>query len=257
MNGSFWRGAVLAPAMALVAGGLLAGSTNAHDIRIATEGTFAPFNYIDHSGNRAGFDVDISYALCKFLGATRDIVQKDWGVLIPGLNDDEYEEIIASMSITAERELLVDFFLPYYPNLRTFVGKKNRQLSTSLGEFDGNSVGVFRSTVSSDYVNAAYADVVSNELLVTQDDALAALIVDEIDLVLGDNLSIYDWLRTVVGQKHAFVCEFLDINDLIGIPIRKTDCDLPDRFNETPNEIIKNGKYQKINAKYFPVSFYF
>ena len=41
-----------------------------------------------------------------------------------------------------------------------------------------------------------------------------------------------------------------------GIAVRKTDPDLRDKFNAALKEILADGTYQKINAKYFPFSIY-
>jgi ABC-type amino acid transport substrate-binding protein len=257
MDQYFWCKRKVTPAVFL--GTLLfsAAPSHAQDLRIATEGYYAPFNYIDDAGELAGFDVDISNALCAIMEMTCEIVQNDWDVLIPGLTGNEYDAIIASMSITAERKELVDFTLPYYSNMLTFVGNKEGQLSVSNDGMSGRSVGALVNTVSSDYLNSNYADIVTVELYDTQNDALNALVAGEIDLVLGDNLPIYAWLQTDQGNDHEFIGEFIDINDRISIAVRQTDGDLLDKFNGALIEIIENGTYQEINAKYFPFSIYF
>lgn len=161
------------------------------------------------------------------------------------------------MSITAEREELVAFTLPYYSNMLTFVAKRGRDIAISNDGLSGKSVGSLRSTVSSEYLQTNYADVVSIELYDTEDDALADLVAGSIDLVLGDNLPIYAWLQTDVGKEHAFVGEFIDINDRISIAVRNSEGALLNSLNEALIEIIENGTYQEINAKYFPFSIYF
>ncbi len=234
-----------------------ATTASAQDLRIATEGFYAPFNYIDDSGNLAGFDVDIANALCDELGKSCKIVQNDWDALIPGLNDNAYDVIVASMSITAEREEQVAFTLPYYSNMLTFVGKSDSGITISKEALNGKSVGTLRSTVSSDYLESTYADDVQIQLYDTQEDALTDLEAGKLDLVLGDNLPLYSWLQTEQGQAHQFVGEFIDINDRISIAVRKSDFDLLDQLNGALIEIIENGTYQDINAKYFPFSIYF
>jgi ABC-type amino acid transport substrate-binding protein len=257
MNCLFWRSMKFAPTVFL--GTLLfsAAPSYAQDLRIATEGYYAPFNYVDDAGDLAGFDVDISNALCAIIEISCEIVQNDWGALIPDLLGNEYDAIIASMSITAEREELVNFTIPYYSNMLTFVGKKDGRLSVTNDGLSGKSVGALVGTVSSDYLSSNYADIVTVELYDTQDDALTALFAGEIDLVLGDNLPIYSWLQTDQGNDHEFIGEFIDINDRISIAVRQTDGDLLDKFNGALIEIIENGTYQEINAKYFPFSIYF
>ena len=229
----------------------------AADLRIATEGYYAPFNYIDEAGNLAGFDIDIARALCASMQVECDIVRNDWDALIPGLRANEYDLIVASMSITAEREEKVAFSLPYYTNMLTFIGKRDQGLKLSDDALRGKKVGVLRSTVSSQYLEDTYADLVEVQLYDTQDQALSDLAGGAVDLVLGDNLPSYSWLQTDAGRAHEFVGEFIDINDRIGIAARKDALDLIDQVNEALIELIDNGTYQEINAKYFPFSIYF
>lgn len=233
------------------------GDASAQGLKIASEGYYAPFNFIDENGDLAGFDIDIANALCDAMGESCELVQNDWDSLIPGLVDKQYDAIVASMSITPEREEVVAFTLPYYSNMLTFVGKTGVHTDVSPSGVKGKSVGVLRSTVSSSYLEAEFGDVVNITLFDTQEDALTGLVSGDVDLVLGDNLPSYDWLQSEKGQGHEFVGEFIDINDRIGIAVRQDDPELLDKLNGALIEIIENGTYQEINAKYFPFSIYF
>lgn len=237
--------------------GIASGPAFAQDLRIATEGYYAPFNYFDDNGQLAGFDVDVSMALCQVMQTSCEIVQNEWDDLIPGLNDNQYDVIVASMSITAEREEQVGFTVPYYSNMLSFLGRKNSNIEISPDGIAGKKVGTLRNTVSSSYLQDNYAGVVDIHLYDTQEDALVDLEARTLDLVLGDNLPSYDWLQTDAGQDHEFIGEFIDIDDRIGIAVRKSDPDLLDDLNGALIEIIENGTYQEINAKYFPFSIYF
>ena len=72
----------------------------ADKITIATEGAWAPFNFIDANGEPQGFDVDIAKALCVKMNKECDIVKLDFDGLIPGLKVKKYDAISASISIT-------------------------------------------------------------------------------------------------------------------------------------------------------------
>ena len=66
----------------------------------------------------------------------------------------------------------------------------------------------------------------------------------------------YDWLKTSGnGGKFEFKGESFKKEDEIGIAVRKGD-DLKDKFNVALAEILADGTYEKINAKYFPFSIY-
>lgn len=226
-------------------------------IRIATEGYYAPFNYFDENGKLAGFDVDIGEALCKKMEADCEFVQQDWDNLIPSLMEGEYDVIVASMSITEEREKKVSFTIPYYSNMLTFIGKQNSGIEISDEGLESKSVGTLRSTVSADYLEEYYSGIVNIRLYDTQDAALDDLAAGKLDLVLGDNLPSYSWLQTDAGQDHEFIGEFIDINDRISIAVRKDDDALREKLDQALIAILEDGTYQEINAKYFPFSIYF
>ena len=232
-------------------------ATAGDKIRIATEGYYAPFNYFDKDGKLAGFDVDIGAALCEKMEADCELVQEDWDALIPSLLEKKFDVIVASMSITAEREELVSFTLPYYSNMLTFIGRKNSGIVISDKGLESKSVGTLRNTVSADYLEQHYKEVVNIRLYDTQDLALEDLAAGKLDLVLGDNLPSYSWLQTDAGKNHEFVGEFIDIDDRIGIAVRKGDGALREKLNQALIAILEDGTYQDINEKYFPFSIYF
>ena len=236
---------------------LSASAAQAQSLRIATEGFYAPFNSFAEDGQLVGFDIDIANALCETIGVDCEITSNDWDDLIPGLLADEYDIIVASMSITPERQERVAFTLPYYSNMLTFIGREDRDLEVSDEALAGKTVGVLRSTVSSEYLEQTYAGLVEIKLFDTQDEVLEALVNSSVDLALGDNLPSYAWLESEDGVGFEFVGEFIDIDDRIGIAARKADMDLIDQLNEALITIIGNGTYQEINAKYFPFSIYF
>jgi len=247
--------AVLCGAMSLLFAAGQAGAVE--KIRIATEGYYAPFNYFDESGKLAGFDVDIGEALCKKMEAHCELVQQDWDDLIPGLQEGKYDVILASMSITEEREKTVSFTIPYYSNMLTFIGRRNSGAKTSDDGLRGKSVGTQSATISADYLEERYRDVVNVKLFDTQGEAYAALATGKLDLVLVDNLPAYDWLQTDAGKDYAFVGEFIDIDDRISIAVRKDDDALREKLDQALIAILEDGTYQEINEKYFPFSIYF
>jgi ABC-type amino acid transport substrate-binding protein len=68
-------------------------------IRIATEGAYPPFNYVENN-EAAGFEVDLARALCTAMGAPCTFVLQDWDGMIPGLRENRYDAIMSSMEIT-------------------------------------------------------------------------------------------------------------------------------------------------------------
>ena len=95
---------------------LLAGAAAAQDtVRLGTEGAYPPYNYIDDSGEVAGFERELGDELCKRAELTCEWVTNDWDSIIPNLVSGNYDVIIAGMSITDERDEVIDFTQDYYP----------------------------------------------------------------------------------------------------------------------------------------------
>lgn len=243
----------------LLAAGVLAAtavSAQAGDkIRIATEGAYAPFNMVNSAGELVGFDVDIARALCEEMKADCQIVAQDWDGIIPGLRARKYDAIIASMSITKERLRVVDFSNKYYSNVLAFVGQKGKAMDTSKAGLKGLTIGAQRATIAGQTLEDVYGDVVNVKLYDTQNNAYLDMASGRLDGLLSDKFPAYDWLKTDGGQKFEFKGADIDIDDKIGIAVRKGD-KLRAKLNKAIDAIVANGKYAEINAKYFPFSIY-
>ncbi|MFZ2288145.1 MAG: ABC transporter substrate-binding protein [Halopseudomonas yangmingensis] len=231
------------------------GAQAADKLRIGTEGAYPPFNEIDSSGTAVGFDLDIAHALCEKMGAECSVVTSDWDGIIPALNTRRFDFLIASMSITEERMQAVDFTEPYYTNKLQFVAPKSVNFQVDEASLKGKTIGAQRATIAGQWLEDNLGDVVRVRLYDTQENAYLDMAVGRIDGVLADNLVQYEWLQSEAGQNFEFKGEPVFDNDRIGIAVRKGD-PLRERLNKALAEIVEDGTYEKINAKYFPFSIY-
>jgi len=240
--------------LALVASVALIGTATAGEkIRIGTEGAYPPFNQINASGTLIGFDVDIAKALCEEMGATCKFVTSDWDGIIPGLMAKKFDAIVASMSITAERLKKVDFSERYYSNKLSFIRKKGT--SFAQGALKGKTLAAQRATISAGYIEKKYGSDVSVKLYDTQENAFLDLESGRIDVMVVDFGVGYTWLNTDAGKNFEFFGKAADIDDKIGIAVRKGS-GLDAKLSAAIKAIRANGVYAKINAKYFPFDIY-
>ena len=79
-------------------------SANADKIRIGTEGAYPPWNSKDSSGKLIGFEVELAWALCRYIGRQCTIVEQDWDGMIPALQMRKFDAIMAGMSITTKEK---------------------------------------------------------------------------------------------------------------------------------------------------------
>jgi octopine/nopaline transport system substrate-binding protein len=83
------------------------------DIKIATEGAYAPYNFKDAGGNLVGFEIDLAKDLCKRMKINCTIVEQAWDGIIPSLTAGKYDVIMAGMSIKPKREKIISFSRAY------------------------------------------------------------------------------------------------------------------------------------------------
>lgn len=83
-------------------------------LRVGMDLKYPPFETVDNNNNAEGISVDIAYALGEYLGMRVEIVNTDFGSIIPAIQSGEIDIAIASMSITSQRLEVVDFTDPYF-----------------------------------------------------------------------------------------------------------------------------------------------
>ena len=82
---------------------------------MGTEGAYAPWNFVNDEGVLSGFEIELGNELCARAGFECEWVTNEWDSIIPNLVAGNYDTIIAGMSITDERDELIDFTQDYYP----------------------------------------------------------------------------------------------------------------------------------------------
>lgn len=225
-------------------------------LRVATEGAFPPFNYVDEQGRPAGFDVDIAQALCDVLKAECELIVVSWEKILPKLSAGDFDMIVASMAETPERLQLAEFTDPYYRSPQAFVGRPGSTIQNVTPDtIRGKVVVAQRGTIYSDYLNEHYQDSAIIKLTDTLAAAFEALAKGEADLVLTDVLMSLPYIRTNIEQSLEIIGEPIpdkELPSLSHIQVRKGNLKLRDAINQALRQIKNDGVYSRINAKYFP-----
>ena len=106
----------------------LSVSANADKIRIGTEGAYPPWNSKDASGKLIGFEVELAWTLCRYIGQQCEIVEQDWDGMIPALIMRKFDAIMAGMSITDERKKAINFSQGYADEVASLAVMKGSNL---------------------------------------------------------------------------------------------------------------------------------
>ncbi|WP_440454468.1 transporter substrate-binding domain-containing protein [Psychrobacter sp. ASPA161_9] len=221
------------------------------NIKIATESSYKPFSYTDADGKLIGYEVELVDALCAQMKAECELISQDWDGLIPGLNAQKFDAIIAGMSITPERKEVVEFTDPYFHTGIILIGKKGDAIS--VADLKGQPVASQRSTVSSQYLQDEYPDA-DIKLYDTQDNAYLDLTSGRVRAMMSDKVTGIDWLKTEAGKDYEVKGQEISTEeDAMGIAFRKGD-PLVAKFNQALTELKANGVYDQITGSYFGTS---
>ncbi len=75
--------------------------------------TFLPWAMRDRKGELVGFEIDVAKKLATDMGVAIEFVPTAWDGIIPSLIAGKFDIIIGGMSITAQRNLTINFTVPY------------------------------------------------------------------------------------------------------------------------------------------------
>lgn len=81
---------------------------------IATDTTFAPFEFENDNGEMVGIDLDLLAAIAEDQGFDYELQVLGFSAAVTALEAGEVDAVIAGMSITDERAVKYDFSDPYY-----------------------------------------------------------------------------------------------------------------------------------------------
>jgi len=227
-------------------------------IRVASEGAYPPFNYIDKTGQLGGFDVDIAKALCKAMQAECSFVAAPWSDIITGLTDNKYDMVVASMAYTEERGKLMAFSDSYYRSHSNFVGDPAKYTAISPEALKGKRIAVGDGTIQAQFLAKVYPD--SKLILAKDQPAAAKLLIDgKADLMLADAIELLSFLQTPEGANFDYIGDPVTSDFLQStshITARKGDTALIGKVNAALKQIRLDGTYERVNQAYFPFSIY-
>jgi arginine/ornithine transport system substrate-binding protein len=250
--------AAAAPAAAPAAA---AAPADLPELRVAIDPTYEPFTFKTPDGKPTGFDVDIAEALCAEIQRKCTYVEQVWDGMIPGLIAQKYDVIISSMSITAERQQVVDFTNKYYSTPSRIVVKTGTEF-TDLSSLKGKRIGVLKSSTQEAYAMGELAPLgVTVVPYEAQDQVYLDINSGRLDGTVADSVEVTGgFLSKPEGAGFGFVGPALSQEKYfgtgIGIALRKGEDELRNQLNTAIATIRSNGTYEAINKKYFDFDVY-
>jgi polar amino acid transport system substrate-binding protein len=135
----------------------LAGCTGDKEKKyvIATDTTYAPFEFTDDKGNFIGADLDILDAVAKDQGFQYELRRLGFDAAVAALESNQADGVIAGMSITDKRKEKYNFSEPYYDKVRIVMAvAANNTTIKSYADLNGKTVAAKTGTEGARYTES-------------------------------------------------------------------------------------------------------
>lgn len=217
-------------------------------IRIGSDTTYPPMESINpDTGMPEGFDVDLMNALCERLNCSAEFVTTAWDGIFAALAQGEFDMVVSGVSITPERDEVVDFSDPYLSVSQAILTRVGEELT--LEDFQNGGL-----TLASQ-IGTTNADVASE--LVGRDNvrlfdtfaaAVLALQNGDVDGVVIDGVSAGAYEQQFAGELTVGITGVTE-GDPLGLVFQEGD-PLVDAFNAALAELKADGTIDEIAANW-------
>ena len=231
---------------------ILTSAQAAEVVRVGTEATFAPFEFVEvGSTEPVGYDIDIIKAIAQAAGFEIEIVNMGFDGLIPALMSSQIDAAIAGMTITPERQKTVSFSEPYYNSgLSTIIRKEDRDKYVSTADLMSQRICTQVGTTSAKSAEAISGNVGAYNLV---PEAFMELRAKGCEAVMNDRPVNLYFLSQMNSDEFVELDEILE-GEQYGIAVYKSNTALLDKINSGLRLIHDNGTFAEIHKKWFKVA---
>lgn len=220
------------------------------ELNVATEPSFAPFEYMDPISNElTGFDIDIINAICQVEGYKANISSMPFDGQIPAIITDQIDIAISGFTITKERAKIVNFSDAYYDaGLGALIAKEYADKIKSLKDLAGATICAQIGTSG-----AMFAEQIKDASVSHYNTASEAFM--ELDnrtcvASINDKPVLEYYLATTQKDNLVLLDESFTFEQY-GIVTSKDHPEIGAMVQSGLKKIKENGTYDKIYAKWF------
>ena len=236
--------------IALPAVGSGQGLVDTRPVIVGGDRDYPPYEFIDPSGQPAGFNVDLSRTIARVMGITVEFRMGGWKEMRDALQSGRVD-ILQGISFSEDRTRTVDFSSPHSIVSHAIFARRETPPVRSLDDLKGKEVIVFQSGIMHDLLEQKR---VAGRLVLTSTPADALRL-------LASGRHDYAVVATLPG---IYLIRELNLTNLVPVAtgiafypycyaVKKGDDELLSRFSEGLAILKKTGEYQKIHDRWLGV----
>jgi ABC-type amino acid transport substrate-binding protein len=228
---------------------LLSRVKAAGTIRIANTQGHAPWDFLNYKNELVGLGVDLGREIAKRMGITNvEFIPARFPDLIPGVQANRFDLVIAGHSITEERAKVVGFSQPYMAiGTSVFIRNGDPRIKT-LDDIDGKSIGTLAGSITEKYLTENHANkkldlrAYENATL-----ALSDLAIGRVDAVIySDDAGAY-----IAKINNLPVRPAVPVNKEVNAMVfKRGEKAFEDALNAAYTSIRDDGTYSALSAKW-------
>ena len=224
-------------------------------LRVGVSYDLPPFGHITEEGEVAGFGVDMGRELARrWLGDPQAVrfrqVRSD--TAIEHLQAGDIDIVITALTHTQDREAEVDFSLPYFMDGHALlVRAADASAIGGLEGLQGRKVGVVAWQDTADVLEAAVPFTLTFQIYDRFDAAVAALGRGEVDAVSELRRRLF-WGNRMYPET-IILGQYTSAS--VGFAFRQNDPSFADLVNLTFQEMVTDGTYADLYARWFGIEF--
>ncbi len=214
---------------------------------IGTEGTYPPFTFHDASGELTGFDVEIAREVASRLGVEAEFLETQWDAMFAGLDAGRFDMVANQVGINPERQESYEFSDPYITSTAVLVVAED---NTEIKSFEDLKGKLSAQSLTSNYGATATSFGAELEGVEGFNQAIELLNSGRVDATVNDNLTVLDFMKQRPEAKVKVVDKSEDAAQS-ALLFRKGSGALVDEANKALADMIEDGTYDEISAKWF------
>jgi polar amino acid transport system substrate-binding protein len=257
---NFWFALVVVMSLLLSACGGASGDNQlekikkAGVIKVGTSADYPPFEYIDESGKKAGFDIDLMEEIAKRLGVKIEWVDMPFDSLIAGVQEGKIDISISAFNYTEERDKVVDFSEAYYDGEDAFAVADGFTGSINAPEdVAAYKVGVQTGTTQDEWLSGLVEEGILPESNLFRYDRADQVALDlkngRIDVMMADAIPAQALAAQLGGLKIVFVG--IVSSGPMNIVIPEGVSELAQAINEIIKQLKAEGFIDGLAIKHF------